>query len=1711
MDGPVVCKLVTNLTQVDGGLNAASLRPTNITMESDRYVCVRDVSKDASGQDQNSIVIVDLMHPSKISTRHRMLPTDAAIMNPVSKVLALRNGQDIQIFNLDMKARMKSTKMAEPVLFMKWITPVQIALITGSSVYHWSMEGEAEPVLMFQRKERECQVLNYRTDADCQWLLLIGITPDATRRGVIELFSVDKGVTKTIDGHAVCFCEFKAPGQMQSINLMCISNGTGPNPSCFIAEVPRPGQNVSGSFNKVTVPIPVHEAGDFPVGMHANNNQGLIYVVFRSGWVNVLDVQTGTMVHQEKINGSPESVAVFLSTQHEETGGVLTVNIKGEVRLAHINEATIVQWVTQKLGNQALAVRIATMANLGGADELFTGRFNMLIQSNQIDAAVKLCCEAPKQMLRTPEVLQRFQSMTVAGTGQTAATVYFKYMMEHSKLNAFESVELAKVMLTKQQGIDFVKKYLEDKKLEESEELGDIVAPIDHQLALQIYFRGKAHWKILNVLLQQKDWKNILDYVKREKDLNLNPFELLEKVFAQNNPEGASELAQALNQDPSMASQLDHNRILEMFIQRNAIRPATAYLLEVLKDNLPEHGALQTRLLEINLMYSPAQVADKILEQFKLSYYDALKVAQLCERAQLYQRALENYNKYQRETDYQESTLADIKRVIVNTHLMNQEWLVDFFQHLSKDDAITCLNELMSNNVSQNYKLCVQVAIKNYEVLGTQALIDLFLSFKHFESLYYFLWSIIKPKQSGQPGCTDPEVHFRYIEAAANVGQMAEVERMTRESEHYPAEKTKNFLKEKRLQDLWPFINVCDKHNFMDEMVRFLYDTKNLAYIDMYIQKKAPMKTPLVVGSLLDVGCQEDYIKKLVVSVGSMAPIEELVEEVEKRNRLRMLQDWLEGRLHTSQDKGLYNALAKIYVDTNQNAKHFLTENVGKYDPETVGKYCENRDPNLAVLAYEHGGCDKQLIEVTARNGMFKQQARYLVARMDPELWAFVLETEEQEPYRKSLIDAVVATALPEAKKAEEVSVTVKAFMQANLPEYLTTLLEKIVLHADDKSEFKNNRYLQNLLILTAINSSSPKVMDYVQRLDNYDTKTIAEIASKAGLYEEAFTIYKKEGLSAEATEVLLQNLQNIERAREFAEKANLPAVWAKVGVAELQKGDVALAITSFIKADDASHAQAVINAVKQSGSKDAYVNLVKFLNMARSGTKQKNENIDTELCYAYCITNRINDLEDFLKDSNLAKVGDVGQRCYQEELYDAAKLCFSTVSNFPFLAKTHMKLGQFQLAIDAAGRTNSVETWKEVCYACVDAEEFRLAATAAQHVIVVADELDGLIHFFESRGRVEELIGLLKQGLTSDRAHVGMFTELGILYAKYKHEKLMEHIKLWKNRLNAHKLVTVCEQYHHWAEIRYVHCQNEEWDRACSVMMDHSVLSWDHEIFKDSISKVSSLELCYNGVGFYLEEHPDLVNDLLITIIKRVDPERVVTEVTHKGKTNNKCYMPVIRPYLESVQEGNHKKVNAALNRMYIEEEDYESLRKSLEQHDAVDQLDLAQELDEHDLLEMRRLGAWLYKKNGKYAQAIELSKRDKLYQDAMATATESKDKKLVEGLMRFFTDNDLKECFSACLFTCYDYIQPDVALELAWRHKAYDFAMPYIIQVLREYIDKIDDVSSQLKDAKEQAEKHVASTQPMHSTTQAPLMISQQPSMPYAGGYSQQPGYQY
>lgn len=144
--------------------------------------------------------------------------------------------------------------------------------------------------------------------------------------------------------------------------------------------------------------------------------------------------------------------------------------------------------------------------------------------------------------------------------------------------------------------------------------------------------------------------------------------------------------------------------------------------------------------------------------------------------------------------------------------------------------------------------------------------------------------------------------------------------------------------------------------------------------IEIFLFKVNSNASPKVLGTLLELNCDENYIKQLLLSI-RVCPIDELVDNFEQRGKLRMLTQWLESRYEERvQEPSLHNALAKIYIDSGaKDAQSFLINNQF-YDSHIIGKYCEDKNPDLAFTAYKRawGKCDDELIEVSNKHYLYR-------------------------------------------------------------------------------------------------------------------------------------------------------------------------------------------------------------------------------------------------------------------------------------------------------------------------------------------------------------------------------------------------------------------------------------------------------------------------------------------------------------------------------------------------------------------------------------------------------------------------------------------------------------------------------------------------------------------------------------------------------------------
>jgi clathrin heavy chain len=235
---------------------------------------------------------------------------------------------------------------------------------------------------------------------------------------------------------------------------------------------------------------------------------------------------------------------------------------------------------------------------------------------------------------------------------------------------------------------------------------------------------------------------------------------------------------------------------------------------------------------------------------------------------------------------------------------------------------------------------------------------------------------------------------------------------------------------------------------------------------------------------------------------------------------------------------------------------------------------------------------------------------------------------------------------------------------------------------------------------------------------------------------------------------------------------------------------------------------------------------------MARKSIKD--QKIDSELIYAYAKNGErfLPELESFVSEPNQADSQKCGDRCFDDKLFMAAEILYKRVGNNQKLAQVYVKLKKYQDAFVAARKADVPKVWKAVCFACVRAKEFRMAALCGQHVIIQPDHLEDVLAFYEKFGYVDELTQLMEVGMSLERTHNGIYTELGIIYAKYAPKRLMDHIRTYNNKLMIPKLIRACEQYQMWPEAVHLHSSYEQQDQAIITMMEHSPSSWRHGLF---------------------------------------------------------------------------------------------------------------------------------------------------------------------------------------------------------------------------------------------------------------------------------------
>jgi hypothetical protein len=159
-----------------------------------------------------------------------------------------------------------------------------------------------------------------------------------------------------------------------------------------IVEIDHQSPDPPFAKKNVDVYFPPEATNDFPVAMQVSKKHGIVYLVTKYGFIHLYDLESGACVYMNRISGE----TIFVTAEHEATNGIIGVNKKGQVLSVNVDEQTIIPYILTTLNNTDFAFKLASRANLPGADDLYVKQYHQLFQAGQFGEAAKVAANSPR-------------------------------------------------------------------------------------------------------------------------------------------------------------------------------------------------------------------------------------------------------------------------------------------------------------------------------------------------------------------------------------------------------------------------------------------------------------------------------------------------------------------------------------------------------------------------------------------------------------------------------------------------------------------------------------------------------------------------------------------------------------------------------------------------------------------------------------------------------------------------------------------------------------------------------------------------------------------------------------------------------------------------------------------------------------------------------------------------------------------------------------------------------------------------------------------------------------------------------------------------------------------------------------------------------------------------------------------------------------------
>lgn len=126
--------------------------------------------------------------------------------------------------------------------------------------------------------------------------------------------------------------------------------------------------------------------------MQVSKKHGIVHLVTKYGFIHLYDLESGACVYMNRNSGE----TVYVTAEHEASNGIIGVNRKGQVLSVSVDGSTTIPFILTTLNNTELAFKLASRANLPGADGLYVKQYQQLFASGNYGEAAKVAANSPR-------------------------------------------------------------------------------------------------------------------------------------------------------------------------------------------------------------------------------------------------------------------------------------------------------------------------------------------------------------------------------------------------------------------------------------------------------------------------------------------------------------------------------------------------------------------------------------------------------------------------------------------------------------------------------------------------------------------------------------------------------------------------------------------------------------------------------------------------------------------------------------------------------------------------------------------------------------------------------------------------------------------------------------------------------------------------------------------------------------------------------------------------------------------------------------------------------------------------------------------------------------------------------------------------------------------------------------------------------------------